>query len=115
MGHQNGHLGASVEPLGMRATRILAGGAPDAGDPPRGARRKRSAEGRELATPLAASFLGLLLVHGLRPAAAGEPESPAQGDVSPEERLSLGGRDLPVGAGGSGLPPAAAATAAAGA
>jgi Ca2+-binding RTX toxin-like protein len=115
MGHQNGHLEASVEPLGMRATRILAGGAPGAGDLPRGARRRRSAEGRELATPLAASFLGLLLVHGLRPAAAGEPETPAQGGAVPDEHLSAGGRDVSAGTGAPGLPSATTVAGTAGA
>jgi hypothetical protein len=99
----------------MRATRILATGAPGGGDLPRGARRRRSTEGRELATPLAATFLGLLLVHDLRPAAAGEPEPPAQGGVAPDEHLPAGGRDMAAGAGGLGVPPAGAAAAAGGA
>jgi hypothetical protein len=57
----------------VHASREVQGTAPagriEAGFP-RARERRRRLAGRELATPLAASFLGLLLVHGLRPAAA---------------------------------------------
>ncbi len=54
------------------------------GVPPR--RRRRVPEARELATPFAASFLGLLLVHGLSSADAAELH-PAAGAASEPETL----------------------------
>lgn len=54
-------------------------------------RRQRRGQGPEgLAAPIAASFLGLLLVHGLWPAAAAEPEGEARG---PTEGFGGAGHD----------------------
>lgn len=63
-----------------------------------GRRRMRAAAAREVATPLTATFLGLLLVHSLQPAFAGEAQAvggaPSGGDP---------GTDGLAGADGSGL------------
>ena len=52
---------------------------PFMGVPIRPRRRRRSLEGRELATPLAASFLGLLLVQTFRPVVATAAEANGTG------------------------------------
>jgi hypothetical protein len=54
----------------------------------RGRERRRRLAGRELATPLAASFLGLLLVHGLRPAAAAADDAGSATAAAPDARLA---------------------------
>lgn len=80
MGYQQ--IGGMAAEVGPRMV-------PSVGVPPR-ARRRRARMASELATPLTASFLGLLLVHGLQPVAAAETHlAGASG--------SGGGDDLPPG------------------
>jgi hypothetical protein len=77
----------------------------DGGRPPTGVlpRRRRVRDDRELATPLAASFLGLLLVHGLGSAeAAPAPDSP--GLIGEPETLPAHADGGQAGGIGSGLP-----------
>ena len=77
----------------------LDGGGPTgagrrSGVPPR---RRRVAESRELATPLAASFLGLLLVHGLGSAdAAAAPGAPARSASPKRCRAHADGGQAPA-------------------
>ena len=57
---------------------------PPTGLPPRPRRQRRKLEGHELATPLTASFLGLLIVHGLHPVAAAEVQGAAGAGAASE-------------------------------
>src|SRR4051794_4267073 len=66
--------------------------------------RRRAGSPQELTTPLAASFLGLLLVHGMRFAEAAEPASAVAGGSSDPGGGAAGGRPDP----GNALPAAAA-------
>ena len=65
------------------AERAMPPAVPVAGVPARGQRRRPALRG-ELATPLAATFLGLLLVHNLLPAHAAGPAVGEGGDGPPE-------------------------------
>ena len=64
---------------GMRGS---GSGAEATGVSGRTARRRSRLPGAELTTPLAATFLGMLLVHSFRPALAGEAEAMGQADGS---------------------------------
>ena len=66
------------------------------GVPLRARRRRRENLGQELATPLAASFLGLLMVQSMQPA-HGATETQAVGDApaTPSDAVS-GGADAPM-------------------
>lgn len=80
------------------------GGRPSIGVPPR--RRRRALEGRELATPLAATFLGLLLVHGLGSADAAEAPTSSGAASEPETLTSHEGGGAERGAAVAALPAA---------
>ena len=87
------------------AERAILPAVPAAGVPAR-ERRRRADVGREMATPLAATFLGLLLVHNLLPAYAAGPDGGGDGDRVPEP---TGGSDPEPGMAGIAAPIAAAA------
>src|SRR3954452_734889 len=103
----------------MHFERMAAGGAAGAaaalpvgglwlpgGVPLRARRRRREKLGQELATPLAASFLGLLMVQTLQPAQAAAGPQPAGSavDAPPDPRLSVA--DALPAHGTASLPPA---------
>jgi Ca2+-binding RTX toxin-like protein len=76
------------------------------GVPLRARRRRREKPGQELATPLAASFLGLLMVQTLQPAqaAAGTQPAGSAADAPPDPGLSVA--DALPAHGTASLPPA---------
>jgi hypothetical protein len=76
------------------------------GVPLRARRRRREKLGQELATPLAASFLGLLMVQTLQPAqaAAGTQPAGSAADAPPDPGLSVA--DALPAHGTASLPPA---------
>src|SRR5215212_5664559 len=91
---------AGALPVGGRR---LPGGVPS-----RARRRRRENLGQELATPLAASFLGLLMVQSLQPAQAATGNLPAGGAPGAPPDAPLGMADALPAHGTPALPPAVA-------
>ena len=84
----------------------VGGGRLSSGAPLRARQRRRENLGQELATPLAASFLGLLMVQSLQPAHAAPAAQPGGDTPTMPDDAVAGGIDAPLAHADPTLPPA---------